>query len=48
MSAAVRKLYEKEKHSKQVAYGPHLFFRPVSEAIVEDQSEGQSQRQESP
>ena len=34
MGDVVRKLYEKEKHAKQIAYGPHLFFRTVTEHVI--------------
>ena len=46
MSDAVRKLYEKEKHSKQVTYGPHLFFRTVQEAIVGQKDEESPQKED--
>ena len=42
MNEAVRKLYEKEKHAQQIAYGPHLFFRTVAEHVVPDVETNQS------
>ena len=36
MNDAVRKLYEKENHAQQISYGPHLFFRTVTEVVETD------------
>ena len=45
MGDAVRKLYEKEKHAKQIAYGPHLFFRTVTEAVIGGGGNAEGQEQ---
>ena len=35
----LRALYEKDKHSKQIAYGPHLFFRTVKLVITRHENQ---------